>query len=166
MPKEDYPLAPLLAVRHFREENAKRAVRTAEAALVEASDRLRQCQEELNSYRAWLPEEEDRRYLAIMGKPMTLSQLDAFKAGLGKLRDGELSREQAVFSAQAEREKKVLERDAASAAAAKAQKETAKIAAHKDIWLAEYKKEAERQEEKELEDFKPISFFGAEGEDS
>lgn len=162
----EYPLGPLLVVRHFREEATQRAVRAAEMALKDAEAKVREREEALARYRAWRPEEEERRYQAILGKAMTLGQIDEFKAGLTALRNEELRHEQNVAEAQNEQKKKTDELAQARGAAAKAQRETAKIAAHKDIWMAEYKKEAERQEEKELEDFKPVSFRGAEGDDA
>ena len=49
-------------------------------------------------------------------------------------------------------------------AARQAQHETAKIVAHRDIWLVEAKREAERLEDLEMEEFKPLPPQGAEGE--
>ena len=49
-------------------------------------------------------------------------------------------------------------------AARQAQHETAKIVTHRDIWLVEAKREAERLEDLEMEEFKPLPPQGTEGE--
>ena len=154
---QKYPLEPLLSVRHFREENAKQAVRSAEIALQDAEEKIRQCEAELATYHSWRLEEENRRYDAIMGKPQTMDELDAFKAGLAQLKDGELNREELVLKAKEERQKKAEALDTARETAIHARKETAKIQAHKNIWSEEAKKEEERQADLELEEFKPLT---------
>ena len=80
-----YPLESLLSVRHFREEGAKRSVRYAEYAVREAEEEVIKRKEELEAFRKWRIEEEERRYDAIMNKPMSIRQIDVFKAGLAKL---------------------------------------------------------------------------------
>ena len=47
----------------------------------------------------WRQEEVERRYDAIMGKGLSLKELDVFKAGLGALADGELKLEEAIAQA-------------------------------------------------------------------
>ena len=162
---EKYPLAPLLAVREYREEAARNAVRTAEAAVREAEEAVRARQEEWQAYQHWRVEEEDRRYDAIMGRELTLKQIDEFKAGLASLRDTEQKKEEAVMEAMQAVEKCRAAVAAAQAAVKEAQKETSKILAHKDIWLEQAKKEAERQEDLEMEEFKPLPPQGAENPD-
>ncbi len=161
---EPYPLESLLTVRHYREEGAKRRVRTAENALRESEQAVDKAKEELERYRVWRREEEDRRYDAIMNVPMSLDRLDGFKAGLARLAAGETDRENAVLQARKNVETCRKELDSAKNAASTARKNTSKIQAHKDIWKEEAKKEAERQEDLELEEFRPISRKGAEAE--
>ena len=160
----DYPLESLLSVRHFREEGAKRTVRYAELAVREAEEQVQACQKALEDYRVWRAEEEERRYDAIMQKVMSLAEIDRFKAGLAQLAAGETAKEEEIRKA----EKQVLEAEkaltAARSAAKQAMKNTAKIAAHKDIWSEEEKKEAEHKADLELEEFRPLSRRGAEAE--
>jgi len=160
-----YPLQSLLSVRHFREENAKNAVRSAERALREAEELVQKEQEVLNQYREWLPQEEDRRYNAFLGIITNLKGIDDFKAGLSALKAREVVYEEAVMRAEKNRSDKEAILNKSRIAARTAQKETAKIATHKDIWIVEYKKEVERQAELELEDFKPMLIAGEEGEE-
>ena len=153
---EKYPLAPLLKVREYREDAAKNALSAAERAVVEAQEAVERCREELERYKVWRQEEVERRYDAIMGKGLSLKELDVFKAGLGALADGELKLEESIAQA-LENVKKRQE------AARQAQHETAKIVTHRDIWLVEAKREAERLEDLEMEEFKPLPPQGTEG---
>ena len=151
---EAYPLAPLLKVREYREDAAKNALLAAERAVIEAREEVERCREELERYKVWRLEETDRRYEAIMGKAQSLKELDAFKAGLGALADGELHREEAVAVALAEVKKREAAVLKAREAARLAQHETSKILAHRDIWREQAKREAERREDLEMEEFK------------
>ena len=154
MAMPSYPLQSLLTVRHFREEGAKNEVRAAERRLAEAREEVRKKEEELERYRIWRREEENRRYDAIMGETMSLEEVAGFRASLGALAEGEQERILAVTEAEKAFGQKEREVAAAREAVAEARREAAKIEAHRDIWLAEAKREAERQEDLELEEFK------------
>ena len=159
-----YPLESLLSVRHFREEGAKRSVRYAEYAVCEAEEEVAKRKDELEAFRKWRMEEEERRYDAIMLKPMSMRQIETFKAGLANLAVQETAKEEDVRKA----EKIVLDKKKAleecRAQAKQAMKNTAKITAHKDIWAEEAKKEAEHKADLEMEEFRPLSRMGAEAE--
>ncbi|MCR5220616.1 MAG: type III secretion protein [bacterium] len=159
-----YPLEPLLTVRHFRENAAQNALRRAERAVREAENLIVQRQRELEEYRIWRLEEEERRYTEIMGQEITMPELDKFRAGLAALANEEQGKILAVEQARVELEKCQAAVEQARQAVKTAQRETAKIVAHKDIWKAEAKKEAERQEDLETEEFKPRSINTEEDE--
>jgi len=161
---EAYPLESLLSVRHHREEGAKRNVRLAEIALREAEQAILDRQRELEEFKLWRREEEDRRYDAIMGKSLSMRELDRFKAGLAELADRERRKAEDVAKARKQAEAAAKDLDKARTLAKQAQKNTAKITAHKDIWQEEAKKEAEHKEDLELEEFRPLSRKGAEAE--
>ena len=161
---DPYPLESLLTVRHYREESAKRQVRSAELALREAEEHVETKQKDLEAYRCWRRDEEDRRYAAIMNVPLKIEELDGFKAGLAGLAAGEADREQAVLQAEKDVEKRRTELETARENAKKASRNTSKIQAHKDIWKEDAKKESERKEDLELEEFRPLSRKGAEAE--
>lgn len=148
-----YPLEPLLAVRRYREDSAQRAVRRAETAVLEAEAHLVEQEEAYISYCQWRVEEENRRYDAIMEQLLSLYELDTFKAGLASLAAKELQYEEAVVRARQALEKAKEAVAAAREAARKAQRECAKILAHKDIWMVEARQEAARQEDLEMEEF-------------
>ncbi len=151
-----YPLAPLLGVRQYREEAAQNVLRQAERAVREAADALGEREKELERYRIWRVEEENRRYEAIMGQLLSLDDLEKFKAGLGRLRDGELAREEDVARAEQTLSKARQTVVEAKDGLNKARRDTARILAHKDIWMAMARREAERMEDLESEEFKPM----------
>ena len=161
---ESYPLDALLTVRQYREESAKRQVRIAETSLREAEELVEKKKKELEEYRIWRRAEEDRRYEAIMNVPLSLERLDAFKAGLACLAAEENEKEQAALQAEKEVEHRQSILKKAKDDAKTASKNTSKIQAHKDIWKEDAKKEAERKEDLELEEFRPLSRKGAEAE--
>lgn len=151
-----YPLGPLLSVRQYREEAAQNLLRQAERLAREAEAALQEREKELERYRLWRVEEEDRRYGAIMGQLLSLDDLEEFKAGLGRLRDAELLREEDVAKAdQALTKARQAVTDARSGLN-KARRDTARILAHKNIWNEMARLEAERKEDLESEEFRPM----------
>jgi len=80
------------------------------------------------------------------------------------LADAELKLEEAMPNALRDVKKRQEDARKPREAARQAQHETAKIVAHRDIWLVEAKREAERLEDLEMEEFKPLPPQGAEGE--
>ena len=131
---------------------------------LKAQEAVERCRGELERYKVWRQEEVERRYDAIMGKGLSLKELDVFKAGLGALADGELKLEEAIAQALENVKKRQEDVRKAREAARQAQHETAKIVTHRDIWLVEAKREAERLEDLEMEEFKPLPPQGTEGE--
>lgn len=95
-----YPLQALLSVRHYREDAARNALRLEERRLVQAREEVGWRQAELERYRVWRQEEEERRYAAILGASLSLEEVADFRASLGMLATGEQERFQAVRQAE------------------------------------------------------------------
>lgn len=157
-----YPLQALLDVRLFREETAKQAVSLAERKLAEAKQETEKRRNALETYRAWWPTEVDRRYDAIIqGKQgMTLDELDTFRSGLAALANEELNYHAACLEAEKIEKQRQSDLAKAKTAVIQARRDAAKIETHRSIWLEQEKKEAERLEDLELEEFhapKPIA---------
>lgn len=150
-----YPLGPLLSVRQYREDAAQNLLRQAERLAREAEAALQE-REELERYRLWRVEEEDRRYGAIMGQLLSLDDLEEFKAGLGRLRDAELRREEDVAKADQALNKARQAVTDAKSGLSKARRDTARILAHRNIWNEMARLEAERKEDLESEEFRPM----------
>ena len=98
----------------------------------------------------------ERRYQALLGKPTLIEKINRFNIELGLMAQDELLKVAAVDQAKNEVLKSEEALQMAKAAVSKARKETAKIETHKAIWTEEGKKEAERAEELEFEDFIPL----------
>ncbi len=150
-----YPLARLLSVWNFREDEARKGVRAAEDGLACARREAEKRQQQLDSYRTWHAAEVDRRYAVIMGQVLSLKELDAFKNGLAQLEATQLLREKALEDALAAQEVRRAVLAEARERAAAARRGTAKIKAHREIWQREDARERERLEELELEDVRP-----------
>lgn len=153
MAASSYPLQALLSVRHYREEAAQNALRLAERVLAQAREEVNRRQEELERYRRWRPEEEERRYAAILGKGLSSGQLADFRTALSELTQAEQQRVMDVTAAQKEVTQQEQAVSRARQAVAQARRDAAKIEAHRDIWRERDKRESERQEDLELEEF-------------
>ncbi len=150
-----YPLATLLNLRVFRQDKAMRHLQTCERELTRARNFVKKAVKEHESFLAWLAREEDSRYQRIMGKEMTLDEVDEFKAGLLAIRARESLYLENILKA---RQAKDLAKQAVTKAKQgllTAQKGTLKIEAHREKWLEVVALEAERAEELEMEDFTP-----------
>ena len=146
-----YPLQALLSVRHYREDAARNALRLEERRLVQAEVGRRQA--ELERYRIWRQEEEERRYAAILGASLSLEEVADFRASLGMLATGEQERFQAVRQAEEQVRQQEQAVTDAQRAVALARREAAKIEKHRDIWQENAKREQEHLEDLELEEF-------------
>lgn len=164
---EPYPLESLLSVRRFREDGAKRDLTRSQQHMREAKEACEAKQSEIEQYRIWRVKEEDRRYEAFLGKPTNVGGIERFNAGIAALAAEEITKtlELDQLRKQESEAKKQLEQ--AQEGVRLARKNTAKIEVHKEIWSEEARKEAERAEDLELEEFKTVLRQGAqaEGED-
>jgi type III secretion protein O len=156
-----YPLAGLMKIRDFRVDAASKAVQAAEARLrVAREDRLEK-EKELERYKRWREEEVERRYQSIMGRTMDQVEIDGFKAGLSRLADLALEKEEALREAD-----RVVEEASRDAQTARngwilANQERQKIEYHRDDWRKAQADEANRKEALEQEEFKPLLFEAA-----
>lgn len=162
---EAYPLESLLTVRRFREEAARRKVNSARLAAIEARNEIERCKKALEDWRVWREAEVERRYEAIIGASLPVSKLNDFNRALAKLGQDELEQVMKVDAAEREAQKAEAAFEKAKRAAVAAGQGTAKIEKHRELWREDMKKEAEHAEEREFEDFKPVSRLGASGDD-
>ena len=152
MPGAKYPLAAMLRVRGLHEDQAKRDASAAEQRLREAQEMRDGRAAELERYKAWRPEEENRRYAAIIGKPMDVAGLAEFREDLARLAQGEAERRQQVDEADAVVNERQSETDAARQAVILARRACMKLEEHRDIWTAAMRKEEERLADLEMEE--------------
>ena len=148
-----YPLAPLARVRRLREENAmtEYAVRTRAHQTAKQETLARR--KALEEYQFWRKEEEDRRYLEILGKELPRKEIDEFKAGITALREKDSILMEAVEEAQKTEEEAAKRRDEAAQILKQRRKDKEKIDTHREIWHVGETREAERKEDLEMEEF-------------
>lgn len=148
-----YPLFPLLRLRNLREDRAIHGLEVAKRRLVRARKNVQAARDAHKDFLTWLEQEEERRYQKVMETLMTLDDVDAFKQGLLGIRGREARYLDEILKA--EHKVKGCEKDLVQAKAdlLSAQKGTMKINVHRDRWEDAAKKEAERIEELEMEDF-------------
>lgn len=150
-----YPLATLLNLRAFRQDKAMRWLQTCERDLTKARNLVKKAVKDHNSFLAWLAREEDTRYQGIMGKEMTLDEVDEFKVGLLAIRARESLYLENILKARQGVDIAEQAVTQAKQGLLAAQKGALKIEAHRDKWLEVVQLEAERAEEVEMEDFTP-----------
>lgn len=161
-----YPLAALMSVRHFREEAAQRDLAHANDAAKSAALERDAKKEELAECIAFNREETERRYAALIGTRVSMEELDKFHFGLAVLKGNERAKQQAAEEAEAALARAQAAVKTAAAAAKAARKNALKIEKHRSIWLEAAKKEAERAEDRELEEFRPTGRLGASAEEA
>ncbi|WP_022665952.1 type III secretion system stalk subunit SctO [Desulfospira joergensenii] len=151
-----YPLAALLKLRIFRQDKAMHGLQKCERELASARKGVKTAVQTHMDFMVWLEKEEERRYESIMGRDMTIDEVDDFKAGLLAARSQESMYLENILKAK--NRVQICEENvtAAKAALLAAQKATMKIEVHRERWLEEVKKEELLTEERELEDFSPL----------
>lgn len=159
-----YPLQSLLSVRHYRENTAGATIVSTEQAIEEAEKLVEKQTKALEEYHLWQIE-EGKHYEAVMGQSYTAEELDTFKVNLAQLTAKEVSLEEILILAQLDVKKSKEALQEAHNALKNAQKSTAKIVSHKNIWLAEENLKAARLAEIEMEEFNSINEFAAENEE-
>lgn len=150
-----YPLAPLLNLRIFRQDKAMHLLQTCERDLAKARNLAAKSIKEHKSFLTWLAREEEDRYQSIMEKEMTLEEVDEFKQGLLTIRARESLYLEKILKARQDVDLAKQAVTNAKQGLLAAQKGTLRIEAHKDQWLEIVELEAERAEEREMEDFTP-----------
>ena len=150
-----YPLVTLLNLRIFRQDKAMRLLQTCERELAKARNLVKKAIKDHESFLVWLAQEEEIRYQGIIGKKMTLDEVDEFKAGLLAIRARE-----SLYLEKINKTRQGVDLAKQKGVKAKqgllaAQKGTLKIEAHREKWLEVVEFEAQRAEELEMEDFIP-----------
>ena len=159
-----YPLQPLLSIRAFREDAAKREAESRRSATERAGQALEACRQEHEAYAAWRPAEEKTLFDRIQNKEIPLSDVESFKQNVLILRAREQELLEAIRHAEKELEAAKNAEDLARAACLQASREKLKIMEHNKIWSAEDMARREQASEAELEEFQGgVKSFGTDG---
>ncbi|MEE3219693.1 MAG: YscO family type III secretion system apparatus protein [Planctomycetota bacterium] len=149
-----YPLEGLLDVRRRREDDAAVVVREARAAHETAVQDKEQAEWTLRDYQRQRHELENRRYSEVLGQQVHRLELDDLMFDLGQFAQRENELMQSSLEADKVVEQRREELTQAEAGYSAAYRARAKIDEHRKIWLRKAEQEAERQQEKEFEDFR------------
>ncbi|MCA8999425.1 MAG: YscO family type III secretion system apparatus protein [Planctomycetaceae bacterium] len=150
----EYPLRDLLRVRKHREESAATQLLSRKGELEQAIWQFEEKRRELDEYVHWRIQEERRMYGEVLSQLVSKDDLEALRTNIEFLKSREEDFQKAVDQAQGEMDgarKAVLEAEEFHKAAVRARQ---KIEEHRTIWTQQTASEYERNQEKELEDFR------------
>lgn len=151
----EYELQDLLRVRDHRKDRAQEVLMKAKQALEEAAKKIQLCQQKLEDFINKKPEFIDVIYTKVMQKiQFKRNYVDVINLKVNKLDEHQLKLAidlEKAHNNYKEAQQKVTE---ASEALKQAMLEKDKIEEHKKLWKEEVRILDEREQDKELEDFK------------
>ena len=148
-----YALQPMIRIRQRREDAAGAALVVARTEERAAAKTLEERREELAEYERTKEERRDRVYDAVMGRPCSMDDLDKAREGVARIDEEGVLKADNVVRAEGVRHEKEEASAAAQSALNLAIKNRMKIEEHRSAWIEEDRKEQERLEDIELEDF-------------
>lgn len=148
-----YELQSLLRIRTMREERAAAELTTARREVSMAQDRLDRRTRDLAEYEAAKDERRERIFEAVMGRTVSMDDLDRAREGVSRIDEEGILKADNVVQAKAELQKCRDNAESFRRAFVSASKNRMKIAEHKAVWEAAEAVEADRRQESELEDF-------------
>lgn len=148
-----YALQSMLRIRTMREDRAATELTAARREVSHAQERLVQRKNDLAEYEATKEERRDRIYAAVIGRAVTMDDLDRAREGVSRIDEEGAIKADNVVRAEAElcRFREAAEESRLNFVSAS--KNRMKISEHRAIWEAEEIAEAEHRQEMELEDF-------------
>ena len=146
-------LHELLKIKNIREQSAETEVCKCKNRVEAAKEEVKKKQQEFEEYVDWRGKEEQRLYDNIINAEIRQNDLDNLKQKIALLREKDVTLEQAVAEARkkVEQEEQALEQ--AREEHAKAMQAVQKFEEFTKVQDAEAKKEAERIEDLEMEEF-------------
>ena len=148
-----YTLQPLLRIRMMREDRATGELTAARLALATAEEALAARQRDFAEWEETKEDRRDRIYDAIIGRKVSLEQLDIANEGVARIDEEGVLKADNVKRAEGVVKEKAEAAEAARANLNLAIKNRMKIDEHRAVWLAEDAKAQEARAEGELEDF-------------
>ena len=148
-----YLLQPMIRIRQRREDAAGAALVVARTEERAAAKTLEERKEELAEYERTKEERRDRVYDAVMGRPCSMDDLDKAREGVARIDEEGVLKADNVVRAEGVLHEKEEASAAAQSALNLAIKNRMKIEEHRSAWIEEDRKEQERLEDIELEDF-------------
>ncbi len=148
-----YALEQLLTIRGRREDRARGELQTARQAVSQAETALRNQQEALHQYEITKEERRDRIFAAILGRPISMDDLERAREGVARIDEEGILKANNVVRAEEEVEQRKKEVETAKTAYIASSKDRMKISEHKEDWKRVQLQEEEFRQDIELEDF-------------
>ena len=148
-----YALQSMLRIRAMREDRAATELTAARREMTRAQERLSQRKRDLEEYEATKEARRDRIYEAVIGRAVSMEDLDLAREGVARIDEEGILKADNVVQAEADLQKCRNNVETSRQAFVSASKNRMKITEHRSIWEAEEAAEAERRSEMELEDF-------------
>lgn len=144
----------LLEIKKFRESQAETEVRHRRLLLAEARRMVEQLERQLEEYKDWAVRHELELYADICTRLVRLREIEELHFAVGDLRNHERNLEQGVVDADQRRHAAAEEVDTAVEVLTQAGRQTNKFKELARIYSEEARREQERQEEMEMEEFR------------
>ena len=148
-----YALQSMLRIRAMREDRAASELTAARREVARARDALDRRRSDRAEYEATKEQRRDRIFEAMLGRAVTMDDLDLAREGVARIDEEGILKADNVVQAEAELKKRRDNAEVSRLAFVSASKNRMKIAEHRSIWEAEEADAAERRQEAELEDF-------------
>ena len=148
-----YALQSMLRIRAMREDRAATELTAARREVSRAQERLSQRKRDLEEYEATKEARRDRIYEAVIGRAVSMEDLDLAREGVARIDEEGILKADNVVQAEVDLQKCRNNAETSRQAFVSASKNRMKITEHRSIWEAEEAAEAERRSEMELEDF-------------
>jgi hypothetical protein len=148
-----YALQSMLRIRAMREDRAATELTAARREVARARETLDRRRSDLAEYEATKEQRRDRIFEAMLGRAVTMDDLDLAREGVARIDEEGILKADNVVQAEAELKKCRDNAEVSRLAFVSASKNRMKITEHRSIWEAEEAEAMERRQEAELEDF-------------
>ncbi len=148
-----YALEQLLVIRERREDRARGELQVARQAVSKAEAELEEQREALRTYEATREERRDRIFAAILGRSISMDDLELAREGVARIDEEGILKADNVVRAEEHLAHRRTEAETAKTTYIVTAKERTKITEHKADWTRVVIREEEYRQDIELEDF-------------
>jgi type III secretion protein O len=148
-----YFLQDMVFVREHREDKASKAVTLARRLVAEAEQRVAERKKELEDYKVWRVQEEERMIQKIMRQKVKLGDITDLRLEITAMREKEFDFMDRLRKAEGELDQAREDLEKARLAHKKATQDLEKLLEHRELWRQDEYFEMERMADLEAEDF-------------
>ena len=148
-----YQLQSLLKIRGMRQDRAQTELASARVARKQAEDELEARKAEHERYEETKEDRRDAAFNAVMGRVVTMEEIDSARAAVSRIDEEGLLLEEAEYKAADVFKRKDEAAEGARVRFVAATKDRSKIEEHRTAWEEEDRKQQERAADAEMEEF-------------